>query len=159
MSQARGWVFKGKGFETLFLIITSICVSIVDSDSKVIYIKTAYKFGELFHDILNGVYPHCKFIKDIQFRNLKIDCRIFSNSENVIGKIKANASADTVTKIERFNMLYFKIVVIHDKEFTSCIIHQPVPVKVNEFQRLINAAKQFRKRTSKRYFPSVSVVT
>ena len=62
-----------------------------------------------------------------QFRNLKIDCRIFSNSENAIGKIKANASADTVTKIERFNMLYFKIVVIHDKEFTSCIIHQPVP--------------------------------
>ena len=47
--------------------------------------------------------------------------------------LKVDGSAYLVIKFKRFNMLYFKVVLIHDKECKNC--------HVNVFQLLIKAAK------------------
>ena len=67
----------------------SICVNIIQSDDKDIYMKwsltdfykTACTFQELFHNILNGFYPQLKIIEII--------CSI---SEIPIAEIKAETS-------------------------------------------------------------------
>ena len=55
--------------------------------------------------------------------------------------LKVDASAYLVIKFERFNMLYFKVVLAHDKECKNCHIQPPATVKVNVSQLLIKAAK------------------
>ena len=70
-----------KVLKCYFLTMSSICVCIIDSDYKYIYVKSllidfyepAYTLQDLFHYILNGVYPHHKIIEAVKCRNLNVD--------------------------------------------------------------------------------------
>lgn len=87
--------------------------------------KSAYIFKKIFHDILNGTYPHHKIIEDIKHRKLQVNLVYL------------------VAKFDLLNTLYFEIVNccdphqrLHKLQYlTTCIC------KSNYIQMLINPGK------------------